>query len=96
MQLLTVTVCVLWMTVSSALILLNKHLMASDGFHFPMALSGLGMAFSSVAAFLVCRVRVCVLCVLRARVCAGYACVLCARVTCACVCVRACVACECV
>ena len=42
------------MGVSSVLILLNKHLLAS-GFHYPMALSCLGMLFSSVAAFFCCR-----------------------------------------
>jgi hypothetical protein len=43
------------MAVSSGLILLNSHLL-SHGFHFPMALAGLGMAFSGLASFLVCRV----------------------------------------
>jgi hypothetical protein len=43
------------MAVSSGLILLNSHLL-SHGFHFPMALGGLGMAFSGLASFLVCRV----------------------------------------
>jgi len=37
------------------LILLNKDLL-SHGFHFPMALSGLGMAFSGTASYLCCRV----------------------------------------
>ena len=53
--LLTLLVCLSWMGVSSVLILLNKHLLAS-GFHYPMALSCLGMAFSSIAAFFCCRV----------------------------------------
>lgn len=44
-----------WMTVSSGLILLNKDLL-SHGFHYPMALSGLGMAFSGTASYLCCRV----------------------------------------
>eukprot|EP00887_Chlorella_sp_A99_P004993 scaffold4.g4993.t1 len=44
-----------WMAVSSALILLNKELL-SHGFRYPMALSGLGMLFSSVASYLCCRV----------------------------------------
>ena len=48
-----------WMCVSSGLILLNKHLMATDGFHFPMALSCLGMLFSSVASYTCCRVCLC-------------------------------------
>lgn len=47
----------MWMGISSALIILNKHLMSTDGFHYPMALSGLGMSFSSVASWLCCRVR---------------------------------------
>lgn len=54
-SLLTAFVCLSWMAVSSALILLNKHLLAS-GFHYPMALSCLGMLFSSAAAFFCCRV----------------------------------------
>ena len=51
-----ITGCI-WMAVSSGLIILNKHLMSTDGFHFPMALSGLGMLFSSVASYICCRVR---------------------------------------
>ena len=47
---------VLWMSVSSALIVLNKQLLSVVGFHYPMALSGLGMAFSSLAGFVVCKV----------------------------------------
>lgn len=47
---------VVWMVVSSALIFLNKHLMSTGGFHFPMALSGLGMAFSAFASYICCRV----------------------------------------
>ena len=49
--------CVGWMAVSSGLIMLNKHLMSTDGFHFPMALSFLGMGFSSVASYFACRAR---------------------------------------
>ncbi|KAL4428420.1 hypothetical protein ABPG75_002509 [Micractinium tetrahymenae] len=44
-----------WMSVSSGLILLNKDLL-SHGFHYPMALSGLGMAFSGAASYVCCRV----------------------------------------
>lgn len=44
-----------WATVSSALILLNKDLL-SNGFPYPMALSGLGMTFSGAASYFVCRV----------------------------------------
>lgn len=50
------TGCV-WMGISSGLIILNKHLMSTDGFHFPMALSALGMIFSSVASYICCRVK---------------------------------------
>lgn len=57
-QILAIVACLAWMAVSSGLILVNKYIMSTDKFHFPMALSGLGMAFSSVASFLVCRVRV--------------------------------------
>lgn len=39
-----------WMGVSSGLIMLNKNLL-SNGFPYPMALSGLGMAFSWVASY---------------------------------------------
>ena len=44
------------MLVSSALILLNKDIMSGLGFRFPMCLSGMGMAFSSVASYLSCQV----------------------------------------
>ena len=57
MQAMTVLACGAWMGVSSALILVNKHCMSDDGFAFPMALSGLGMAFSGFAATLCCKVR---------------------------------------
>lgn len=52
---IAVVASVAWMAVSSALILLNKDLL-SHGFHYPMALSGLGMAFSGGASFVCCRV----------------------------------------
>lgn len=55
-MLLGLGVGVVWMVVSSALIFLNKHLMSTGGFHFPMALSGLGMAFSAFASYFCCRV----------------------------------------
>lgn len=42
-----------WMGFSSGLIMLNKHLL-SNGFPYPMALSGMGMAFSGLASYLVC------------------------------------------
>jgi hypothetical protein len=52
---IAVVASVAWMSVSSGLILLNKDLL-SHGFHYPMALSGLGMAFSAAASFFCCRV----------------------------------------
>lgn len=52
---IAVVACGAWMSVSSGLILLNKDLL-SHGFHYPMALSGLGMAFSGTASFICCRV----------------------------------------
>ncbi len=58
---------VLWMAVSSALIVLNKQLLSVVGFHYPMALSGLGMAFSSLAGFVVCKVSLTTVSLLRAR-----------------------------
>ena len=58
-QAMTAGACVGWMAVSSALIMINKYLMSSDGFRFPMALSCLGMLFSSLASYLACRVRAC-------------------------------------
>lgn len=45
----------LWMVVSSGLILLNKSLLTL-GFTYPMALSGLGMFFSSIGGYLCCKV----------------------------------------
>ena len=56
MQAMSAGACVGWMVVSSALIMINKYLMSSDGFRFPMALSCLGMLFSSLASYLACRV----------------------------------------
>ncbi|KAK9865387.1 hypothetical protein WJX84_008174 [Apatococcus fuscideae] len=53
---IAIAASVAWMVVSSSLILVNKHLMSNDGFHYPMALSGLGMGFSAVASWLVCKV----------------------------------------
>ncbi len=43
------------MAVSSALIILNKHIL-SHGFPFPMALAGIGMGFSGIASYLTCHV----------------------------------------
>lgn len=56
LQIVTVVACVGWMGVSSALIMINKYIMSTDGFAYPMALSCLGMLFSSAASFLACRV----------------------------------------
>lgn len=50
---IAVLASVCWMAVSSGLILLNKDLL-SHGFPYPMALSGLGMAFSGVASYITC------------------------------------------
>ena len=55
-MLLALLASLAWMAISSGLILLNKQLL-SHGFGFPMALSALGMVFSAVASFFVCRVR---------------------------------------
>ena len=44
------------MCVSSGLVVLNKYLLSYTGFQYPMALSGLGMAFSTIASFLACKV----------------------------------------
>ena len=57
MQILAVVACLGWMGVSSGLIMVNKYIMSTDNFRYPMALSGLGMLFSSFASFFVCRVR---------------------------------------
>lgn len=43
--------CVVWSVVSSGLIFLNKYIMATDDFHFPMALSFLGMTTSSICSY---------------------------------------------
>ncbi|KFM26452.1 putative sugar phosphate/phosphate translocator [Auxenochlorella protothecoides] len=50
-----VAASLLWMTISSWLILVNKALL-SGGFPYPMALSSLGMLFSGVCSYLACRV----------------------------------------
>jgi len=52
---IAVVTSTVWMAISSGLIILNKQLLSS-GFHYPMALSALGMSFSSIASFLCCRV----------------------------------------
>ena len=46
-----------WMCVSTGLVVLNKYLLSNVGFSYPMALSGMGMAFSSVASFIACKVN---------------------------------------
>mmetsp|Transcript_19817 Transcript_19817/g.43338 ORF Transcript_19817/g.43338 Transcript_19817/m.43338 type:complete len:367 (-) Transcript_19817:863-1963(-) len=51
-----VVACVFWSVASSAIILLNKHLLSVHHFQAPMVLCSLGMIFSSVATFLLCRV----------------------------------------
>ncbi len=52
-----VVACLVYMTISSALIVLNQQLMNEDGFRYPMALSGLGMGFSAVASYIACKVK---------------------------------------
>lgn len=47
---------VAWMSVSSLLILLNKHVMVDLGFKYPMTVSGLGMLMSGFLSYLSCRV----------------------------------------
>ena len=49
--------CLVYMTISSTLIVLNQQLMSEDGFRYPMALSGLGMGFSAVASYIACKVK---------------------------------------
>lgn len=44
--------CLAWSVASSAIIFLNKYLMAIDGFAFPFALSCLGMTTSSIGSYL--------------------------------------------
>ena len=48
--------CLVYMAISSALIVLNQQLMNEDGFRYPMALSGLGMGFSGIASYIACKV----------------------------------------
>lgn len=45
-----------WMAASSCLILVNKHILSSLQFPYPMTVSGMGMMGSGVASFLCCRV----------------------------------------
>jgi intracellular septation protein A len=46
-----VVACLTWSVASSGIIFLNKYIMDADGFHFPMALSCLGMTTSSVCSY---------------------------------------------
>lgn len=50
--------CALWAASSNGLIVLNKHIMSTDGFRHPMALSSLGMIASWVLSSLVCRLGI--------------------------------------
>lgn len=52
--LIAVFACVAYMGSASSLILLNKYILSNDGFSYPMALSSLGMGFSSIAAHIYC------------------------------------------
>lgn len=47
--------CVVWVSASNGLIILNKYLMSSDGFKHPMALSSLGMISSWLLSMAACR-----------------------------------------
>lgn len=46
-----VAACLTWSVASAGLIYLNKYIMATDGFRFPMALSFLGMVTSSACSY---------------------------------------------
>ncbi|GLC43580.1 hypothetical protein PLESTB_000396100 [Pleodorina starrii] len=48
--------CLLWLTCSSSIILVNKYIMVDLGFSYPMAVAAMGMGFASVATFLYCDV----------------------------------------
>ncbi|DBA79296.1 TPA: hypothetical protein ACH3X2_007815 [Trebouxia sp. C0005] len=50
------TASVLYMLLSTSLILINQRIMRDDGFHYPMALTSLGMGFSAAVSFIVCQV----------------------------------------
>ena len=47
--------CLTWVSASNGLIVLNKHIMASDGFRYPMALSAFGMCGSWLLSASMCR-----------------------------------------
>lgn len=47
--------CIAYMGSASSLILLNKYILSNDGFGYPMALSSLGMGFSSIASHVYCK-----------------------------------------
>ena len=49
--------CLTWVSASNGLIVLNKHIMASDDFHYPMALSAFGMCGSWLLSASMCRLR---------------------------------------
>lgn len=51
-----------WMTVSTLLVLVNRHILTDLGFSYPMTVSGLGMLASSIASFVCCRVLKIVAC----------------------------------
>lgn len=46
--------CLAWMLASSGTILLNKHVMTGIGFRYPTTLAAMGMAASSLGAWLYC------------------------------------------
>ena len=45
------------MLLSTGLILINQRIMRDDGFHYPMALTSLGMGFSATVSFVLCQVE---------------------------------------
>lgn len=48
-------ICVVYVTISGSLILVNKHVMVDDGFHFPWTVAFMGMASSSLFSFVACK-----------------------------------------
>ncbi|GIL76150.1 hypothetical protein Vretimale_5718 [Volvox reticuliferus] len=46
--------CLLWLTCSSSIILVNKYIMVDLKFKYPMAVAAMGMGFASVATYVYC------------------------------------------
>ena len=51
-------VCLLYMAVGPALVLLNKHILSDVGFRYPIILSSLGLCFAALTAHVVSRSNV--------------------------------------